>query len=427
MTTGRQQDISASVTPTSRGGAVLIGALVIDSIGSGLFLPLSLIYFTKVTDVPLATIGLVMSVANIMQLPIPLWAGALADRLGGVPLVVGAQFLQAVSFLITGWATGPLGIFAAVTIGSVGVRIFWSTIFTVLADYVDTSPGGRSKDHWYAWANISRTAGMGIGGVLTGFAISDVHTSAETYRFIAYCAALCFTVAAVTITVFLRVPHLRRREVVEQGGYRSLLRDRPFLGLIGVNTCYALSYMMLSLALPTAVLTALHAPSWLSSGLLTGNTVLVSLVTAPIIARLRIYRRTRILITAAALWCGWSLAMAALRPGSLHVIVPVVVIATLMYSLATIMHSPVSMALAAAAAPEATRGRYLASFQYSFTFAEMIGPVFFTTLFAAGHSLPWLALAVLNVMSITGMLALERKLPKASLREGKAAVAENAS
>ena len=35
----------------ARGGSVLIGALIVDSLGNGLFLPLSLVFFLKLTTV----------------------------------------------------------------------------------------------------------------------------------------------------------------------------------------------------------------------------------------------------------------------------------------------------------------------------------------------------------------------------------------
>ncbi len=396
---------------------MLIGALVVDSVGNGLFLPLSLIYFTKVTTVPLALIGVLLSIANIMQLPIPVWAGSLADRFGGVPLVIGAQLLQAGGYLASGFARGPLGILLAASMVAIGVRFFWSTVFTVLADYVDSNLAARSKDHWYAWANMSRTGGIGLGGVLTGIAVSGAHTGVGTYRLVAYVSAACFLVAAVTISAFVRVPRLRQTGTEDSGSYRTLARDRRFLSLIGVNTCYALSYTMFALALPTTVIRALHGPIWLSSGLLIGNTLLVSLATAPVIARVRRHRRTRILVASATLWCAWSLVMAVMRPTALGALAPILIGATLMYSAATIMQSPVSAALATEIAPAASRGRYLASFQYSFTFAEMIAPAFFATLFGVAHPLPWLGLAAVNAVSIPAMLALEARLPRASLRE----------
>ena len=416
MTIG--ESVAAPATPArrSRGGAVLIGALVVDSIGNGLFLPLGLIFFTRITDVPLALIGVLLSVANVMQLPIPLFAGALVDRYGALPLVVLAQVLQALGYGTAGLVHGPAGIMVSAVLTALGVRFFWSSIFTLIADYVDGQSGAQSKDYWYGWSNMARTAGLGVGGVLTGIALASPQTGQHTFRLIAFGAAACFAVAAATIALVVRAPRAKQQEVAILQGYRELMRDRPYLGLVVVNAVFALSTMMLALALPTLVLLHLHAPAWLVSSLLVGNTVVVSLVTAPVVLRLRPFRRTRVLAAAAALWAVWALALAVLRPEHLSWGIPVLVGATLLYTAATVIHAPVSMGLAAAAAPADTRGRYLAIFQYSFTLAEVVGPSFFTILFAARHGLPWVALAGLNGVAILALLALERRLPTAAVR-----------
>jgi MFS family permease len=126
-------------TGGSRGGAVLIAALAVDSLGNGLFLPLSLVYFVELTEAPLALVGVLLTIANAVTLPIPVWVGTLADRFGALPLVVGAQLLQAVGFLAYAWVTGPVGILVSSALVAVGVRFFWSAVFTAIADYVDGS------------------------------------------------------------------------------------------------------------------------------------------------------------------------------------------------------------------------------------------------------------------------------------------------
>ncbi|MEU4250356.1 MFS transporter [Amycolatopsis sp. NPDC026612] len=404
-------------SPRSRGGAVLIVALVVDSIGNGLFLPLGLIFFTKITDVPLILIGVLLSVANIMQLPIPVFAGALADRYGARPLVVLAQVLQALGYFAAGLVTGPAGILVSAVLTALGVRFFWSSVFTLIADYVDGSSGGRSKDYWYGWSNMARTGGLGVGGVLTGIALANPQTSEQVFRLIAFGTAGCFAIAAVTIALVVRAPRPVQPGAAGPAGYRDLLRDRPYLGLIGVNVVFALSGMMLPLALPTLVVIHLDADAWLVSAVLVGNTIAVSLLTAPVVLRLRPFRRTGILAAAAALWVAWALLFAVLVPGQLGWGIPVLIGAVVVFTAASVMHAPVSIGLAAAAAPAETRGRYLAIFQYSFTLAEIVGPGFFTTLFAVAHGLPWVALAALNGLAIVALFALQRRLPAAALRD----------
>ncbi|MGH3207040.1 MAG: MFS transporter, partial [Trebonia sp.] len=108
----------------ARGGSVLIGALIVDSLGNGLFLPLSLVFFLKLTTVSLAVLGLLASAATVVTLPVPVWTGTLADRFDALPLVVAAQLLQAVGYLSFTWVRTPAGIFFASALVAIGVRVF---------------------------------------------------------------------------------------------------------------------------------------------------------------------------------------------------------------------------------------------------------------------------------------------------------------
>jgi hypothetical protein len=399
----------------ARGGVVLIGALLIDAIGNGLFLPLSLVYFTRLTDVPLSLLGILISVANAITLPVPVWTGMLADRMGALPLVIAAQVMQALGYLAYTRVDDPVGIFLAAGLVAVGVRFFWSSIFTAVADHADAGTSTLSTDSWFAWTNTVRTAGLGVGGLITGAVIADGRAAA--YRAVAYGAAGCFTAAAAAITVFVRVPRRRHGTGPVRNGYGTLLRDRPFLTLTGINTALAMTGMMLAIGVPTFVLTGLKGPAWLVSVLFVGNTVLVSVLAAPVVKRLAAYRRTRVIMAAAALWAAWSFLLAGLPSGPLAWVISVLVGAAALFTLAEALHAPVSMALANAMSPTELRGRYMAAFQYSFTIAGIIAPTFFTTLFNIHRALPWAALGVIDCLAVVAIRLLEPGLPVAVQRD----------
>ncbi|MFI9380144.1 MFS transporter [Kutzneria sp. NPDC052558] len=397
----------------SRGGVVLLSALVLDSTGNGMFQPLSLFYFFKLTPVSLPLIGVLVSLATVLTLPVPVLAGWLADRVGPLPLVVASQVAQGIGYLTFGQVHGPVGIFLSSSLVSIGVRFFWSTVFTAIADFSDGSTSTMSKDSWYAWANMTRTGGLGIGGLITTLAVAG--GSDALYRVISNSSGACFLAAAVAIAVFVRAPR-RAHETGEAVGYATMLRDRPFVAFTAINTVFAVSTGMLSLGLLLFVTQGLGGPTWLTPPVLAGNTILLALLGAPVIKRVAPYRRTRVLVAAGGLWAAWCLAFALLPPNQLGWVIPALIVATLLYTAADVMHAPVSMGLATALSPAAARGRYLAVFQYSFTIANMIAPAFFSILFALHRSLPWLALGALNLAALAGMLMLERIVPASAQR-----------
>jgi MFS family permease len=241
----------------------------------------------------------------------------------------------------------------------------------------------------------------------------------RAYRLIAFGAATCFIVAGATLSCgFHRVRQISSEDA-QPTGYSALARDRLFLAFTGVNTVFALTSGMLALALPIVVVNALGQRPWLASAVLVGNTVLLSVGAAPIIKRLASYRRTRILVLAASLWIAWCLMFALLVPGAGTWAIIALIVATLIFTMAELIHSAVSMALAADLSPPDARGRYLAAFQYSFTLSGLVRPAFFAVLFEAATWLPWVTLAGLNVVALLAMLWLERLVPAIAQRESR--------
>ena len=92
------------------------------------------------------------------------------------------------------------------------------------------------------------------------------------------------------------------------------------------------------------MLTALRGPAWLTSGVLAGNAFLVALLSAAVGTRLPRHRRTRMIALAASMWTVWGLAMAALGPGRLGVLATLLVAATLLFTVAEVVHAPASAA-----------------------------------------------------------------------------------
>jgi len=410
----------------STGAPVLIGALVVDSVGNGLFLPLSLVYFVRLTPVPLAVVGVMLSIASVIALPVPIWAGWLADRIGPKPVVVGSQLLQAAGYAAFTVVRQPVGILIAAATVGVGVRFFWSAVFALIADFAEGQPGDRrSKDSWFTLSNIARTVGLAVGGLLTGVLVASGAPAA--YRATAWCAAGSFVLAAVLLVLAVHAPHVRLRGEHAGEGYAGLARDRPFLALILVNTVLALSSFFLPLALPTVVSRQLGAPPWVTSALLAANAVLVAVLSAPLVRRARGRRRTRALVLAGVLWAGGSLLLALLAATGPGLLLPLLVVGTLLFTIAESIHAPLSQTLAEAVAPPASRGRYLATFQYSFAIASIVGPAFFAVLFEIAHPLPWLGLALLDLAALGGVLLLERRLPADALRSAPVLAREHHS
>lgn len=59
-----------------------VSALGIDALGGGIWMPLSMLYFLRQTDLTLVELGLVMTIANLAVTPLVPYVGRLVDRVG---------------------------------------------------------------------------------------------------------------------------------------------------------------------------------------------------------------------------------------------------------------------------------------------------------------------------------------------------------
>src|SRR5215471_10717097 len=143
---------------TMRNRRALLTALAVDNFGSGLFLPLSLLYVTRVVRLPLATAGTVVALAG---LAVPPAAGRLVDRAGPRPVVICAQLLQALGAVAYLAARGAAAVAVAAVLLAMGQQTFYSSLFALVSDVTGDGP----KDRPFAVAAMVRSACFGLGGL----------------------------------------------------------------------------------------------------------------------------------------------------------------------------------------------------------------------------------------------------------------------
>ena len=173
---------------------------------------------------------------------------------------------------------------------------------------------------------------------------------------------------------------------------------------------------MLAIGIPVFVIESLRAGAWLPGILLALNMTLMAGAQTVVVRIVEPHRRTRALALAGLLWCGWCVATALALSVPAALLVPYLLLTTCIFTLAELIHAPTSNALAAAASPEALRGRYLDTFQFSWATASFAAPGLFTLLFAVGPALPWVVVAALALAGGLSVLWLEPRLPPSAVR-----------
>jgi MFS family permease len=394
--------------PDVRGRVPLLAGLAIDSFGGGCAGPLLLLFFTRVADVPLGAAGLTMTIATLFSVAAPAAVGVVIDRVGPRNLVIGAQFAQGLAFVGFFFGRSLSLLFLCTLVATTGQRVFWSSIFSLLSDVSEPT----ERDRWFGLGGMMQAGGFGLGALVAGALLSF---DGDAPFLIAMAVdAVTFFVAGLLLT---RIRSAHDPRAAQDNGPAPLLRkDRPFLVLIGANSVLALCTMLMGVGLPVYVAEALPAPKWIVGVLLAAISVVLATGQTLVVRHTERRRRTNVMVLAGLLWAAWGVLMAGLLHIPAGLVVPGLVVATLVFASADVLHAATSNALAAAVAPDRGRGKYLSYWQYSFTLSSVLVPAFFAQLFDRRAEYPWLAISVLALAAAGTIVVLERVLPDAAVR-----------
>jgi MFS family permease len=394
--------------PDVRGRVPLLAGLAIDSFGGGCAGPLLLLFFTRVADVPLGAAGLTMTIATLFSVAAPAAVGVVIDRVGPRNLVIGAQFAQGLAFVGFFFGRSLWLLFLCTLVATTGQRVFWSSIFSLLSDVSEPT----ERDRWFGLGGMMQAGGFGLGALVAGALLSF---DGDAPFLIAMAVdAVTFFVAGLLLT---RIRSAHDPRAAQDNGPAPLLRkDRPFLVLIGANSVLALCTMLMGVGLPVYVAEALPAPKWIVGVLLAAISVVLATGQTLVVRHTERRRRTNVMVLAGLLWAAWGVLMAGLLHIPAGLVVPGLVVATLVFAGADVLHAATSNALAAAVAPDRGRGKYLSYWQYSFTLSSVLVPAFFAQLFDRRAEYPWLAISVLALAAAGTIVVLERVLPDAAVR-----------
>ncbi|MFI1090859.1 MFS transporter [Streptomyces sp. NPDC020917] len=413
------------------GERAMLAAMGVDSLGSGMYIPFSLVFFHHITGLSFAVVGAVLTAVGLVAMTALPLAGSAVDRYGARRVQLILYGVRGTGFALYPFATA-LPAFAAVALGTaVGDRTFPA----VQQAWIGEVAQGADRDRLQAAARALRNGGLGAGALLASLVVALCGD--RGFVLTAWLNAVSFTAAALLMRRVRARPAAGAAEAAgagrtgaaggaaaggaktaaaRPGGYRVVLSDTAFLGLTGANFLTALGYSALAVLFPLFIGGTLGEPQALTGAAFTVNTVLCALggVTVAAFVRRRGARRTRAAALGAVLFAtafaGLAL-LAAVRPHAGWAVPAVLFALVALYTVAELVHNPSSGTLAVAAAPEELRGRYMATYQLSWSLASVLAPSLFTLLETTDARLPWLVLTGTALTAAALLVSLERRLP----------------
>lgn len=403
--------LAAEAAPGPSAGRRFGAAVAIDALGSGLFIPVTLLYFITTTPLPTVRIGLALTVASLLSIPFAPPIGSLVDRFGAKPVLLAANVLQAVGFAgytLAGTFSGVLVCAWIVALGRACFLGSYGVTVTALSE-----AGGRELAFGRLYA--IRNLGYAAGGLLAGLAISIGTHTAYTSMVAANAASYLAAFALI-----LKVPNTHRASGSQtEGAWRTALSDRPYRLVIAAQFCLTASAFALNFVFPVYLVRQLGLPGWIAGGVFISNALLVGFAQPSAVRAVTGQVRARALAAGYAAFGAGYLVMFAALHRSAAVADVIVVAGTLVYTVGELLVSPITATLGVEAAPEHMRGRYLSLNQLALSLATALSPAVYTLLLARGPSATWLSLATLALVGVVMSVVSGRVLPQARSLVGR--------
>ncbi|MFI9720176.1 MFS transporter [Streptomyces sp. NPDC052396] len=368
---------------------------LVQSLGLGVFLTSSAVFFTRTIGIPAHRVGLGLSVAGLCGLLCTVPIGRLGDRFGP-RRVLAADFL-----LAGGCFTGYCLVdgFPAFLVLACVTAVLETAAGALQAALTDTLVGDGQRVTVSAQLRSLFNLGFLGGAALAGAALA-AGSARVLYATVLGNAALQLVSAALLTR--MRVPgETAERRAPATGGLlrSSALRDGRYVATALLCGALELYQPLLTVGLPLWIVTRTDAPTLAVSALLILDTVLVLLFQVAVsrgagepAAAARMLRRA-----------GWSLGVSclvfAVSAGHGRLLDSMALLGgALALVLGELCQSAAGWGLSFGLAPPGRQGEYQAVFSLGRGLQQFAGPWLMTSLVVGAGGAGWLALAALFVL-----------------------------
>jgi MFS family permease len=242
----------------------MAAATLVNTIGTGMLMTASVLYFTRVVHLSAARVGLGLTLAGLVGIAAGVPVGDLADRRGPrevqlVLLCIMAATMAAYLFIHS---------FAAF-VAVVAVDQLANNAANAVRGGLIRRIGGEGASAFRARLRAVTNAGIGLGTLCAAAAI-QVDTPLA-YQVMIIGNASSFLLSAL---ILRRLPHLPPLPRPERESRWGAVRDLPFNAWAMVNGLMSIQYAVLLVPLPLWIVGHTHAPRWSVAGCLLINTVI---------------------------------------------------------------------------------------------------------------------------------------------------------
>ncbi|SEF04549.1 Major Facilitator Superfamily protein [Streptomyces sp. 3213] len=407
--------------PDLAGKSRFVTANLIDSLGNGLVMAFTVVFFVKTTSLSLVAVGAALTASQLLALPVPPFIGLLLDKYGPRTVVAAGNWISAAGFIgfLFSYAAWQIVLWQFVV--QLGSTAFWmgnSSLIVLVAR-------GVERARWFGFVRALRNVGVGFGGAASAVALS-IGTVAGL-RAVVVINVVTFAVAGWLVITFRGAyasgaadagpaepkpaePEQAVGETTGQlsGGYRTVLKDTRYLRLVATNISFVFASTVMTVLLAVYAADNLDVGAWIVGVLVVLNAAMVVLLQTLASRWVEARRPVTVLVLALVFNAAAFAVFGTLLVLPGWAMIAGLLIAMVLYTVAEILSSAPTNELSVVMAPEHLRGRYLGVYQMSWSVGGAVAPALLTVLLEGGAALPWAFLTAISVLSVPLVLGLDR-------------------
>jgi MFS family permease len=364
----RARSLPVLVTPgLSARVWVLQAGVVLNFFGNGLVGPFLVIYLHFFRGIPLAFAGLAIGSGGVFATVSGLLAGTLIDRFGARKCLSAAMTCNALAYAAYTQVHSTETAFLVGSVVGIGTGAYGPCVQTLLSSLVRPEQRAAALSQ----QRMSAMVGLGLGGLAGG--LIAARGRVDDFILLLLLDAGTFLGFAILAS---RLPNPAAKQESSSGGYSTVFRDRRLTMLAAVNfVIVGAAIAPMLVVLPAFAKGQSHVPVTAIGVIYAFDTAVILLAQLPVTRAVAGREPIRMLSLAAGLWCGsWLFVLAT---GLWVVGWPAAFVlgaAMLAYALGECLYTAVLTPTAAAIAPSALRGRYLAVIGFAWQAGFMVGP-----------------------------------------------------
>lgn len=374
----------------------------VNTFGNGLFLVISVLYFTRILGFSAQQIGIALTIGGLAEIIVTIPSGHIADQVSPRTIAITTALLFAIweiSFFVI---TSYVAFVSVLIIQGILDGFSRTSRQAIYARAADPQDRVRLRAYLRSMTNV----GIGLGSAVGAIAIAV--DERWMYFVVIGIDIATYLFSAVLLT---RIPHIPAHPEARDHHWAMAMKDRPFVMLTILNAVFSTHFILLDTVIPLWIIHDVQAPKAMIAITFVINTAMAATL------QVRMSQGTNdVQVAARSIQkASWLLLAACAAYGvtshmNLWLLTSVVLaVAAALHVLGEILHAAGGWGLSMGLPPESAMGQYQGLWLFGQSVGTMIAPALLTTLIIGRGAAGWLVVGSMYVIAGILVSALMKK------------------